>query len=81
VQFLSFLLVVNWYNHSIFQHTTSSIDETVPHVEQIMPTLPEHLMIIPVFVKFTLLVFYVCGVRVKSCLFVVDSDHWIEKIK
>ena len=37
-----------------------------------MPTLPEYLMIFPVFVKFTLLVFYVCGVRVKSCLFVVS---------
>ena len=36
-----------------------------------MPTLPEHLMIFPVFVKFTLLVFYVCSVRVKSCLFVL----------
>ena len=29
-------------------------------------------MIIPVFVKFTLLVFYVCGVRVQSCLFVLS---------
>jgi hypothetical protein len=29
VQFLSFLLVVNWYNHSISQHTTFSIDETL----------------------------------------------------
>jgi hypothetical protein len=43
-----------------------------PHAEQIMPTLPEYLMIFPVFVKFTLLVFYVCGVRVKSCLFVLS---------
>ena len=37
-----------------------------------MPTLPEHLMIFPVFVKFTLLVFYVCGVRAQSCLFVLS---------
>jgi hypothetical protein len=37
-----------------------------------MPTLPEYLMIFPVFVKFTLLVFYVCGVRVQSCLFVLS---------
>ena len=37
-----------------------------------MLTLPEHLMIFPVFVKFTLLVFYVCGVRVQSCLFVLS---------
>jgi hypothetical protein len=44
----------------------------VPHAEQIMPTLPEHLMIFPVFVKFTLLVFYVCGVRVQSRLFVLS---------
>jgi hypothetical protein len=29
VQFLSFLLVLNWYNHSISQHTTFSIDETL----------------------------------------------------
>ena len=36
-----------------------------------MLTLPEHLMIFPVFVKFTLLVFYVCGVRVQSRLFVL----------
>lgn len=43
-----------------------------PHAEQIMPTLPEYLMIFPVFVKFTLLVFYVCGVRVQSCLFVLS---------
>ena len=37
-----------------------------------MLTLPEHLMIFPVFVKFTLLVIYVCGVRVQSCLFVLS---------
>jgi hypothetical protein len=37
-----------------------------------MQTLPEHLMIFPVFVKFTLLVVYVCGVRVQSCLFVLS---------
>ena len=36
-----------------------------------MPNLPKHLMIFPVFVKFTLLEFYVCGVRVQSCLFVL----------
>ena len=44
-----------------------------PRAEQIMLTLPEHLMILPVFVGFTLLVLYFfCRVRVQFCLFALS---------